>query len=432
MEVNPTEERNDRVSTTTFNVAEHRAHLLSKIIFNDDALDYGAALWLCADADDVLAVGHNGFCLHDESALADDICRAFLKAFPAVFCAIADKKLRNGLASVLEAYGVSVLLPKNDGVFRGCHSLAELGGTFGDGAVKGVLMGARESASAFLLDVGDIAPQGERSYFLSGIPKLDKTLGGFARGEVTVLTGKRGCGKSTLVSQIALQAISEGEKVFLYSGELSASRCRQWLCQQAAGSQNLFHMVDKRSGLSDFGVSPKAEQKIIEWLKGKLFVYDTKRSNGCTADQLIDAMEYACRAHGCSVLICDNLMSLALVQGRGDDLFRQQSEFVGKLVQFSKKFDSHVFCIAHPRKTSGRLTGDDISGSADISNRVDNVLAIERAEDGNDLKADARLTVLKNRTFGRLGGIDLAFDDAQRRFYEAGDMSEHRYGWERS
>lgn len=63
----------------------------------------------------------------------------------------------------------------------------------------------------------------------SGIPALDKLIGGLYEGEVSVWTGKRKEGKSTMIGLPILSAIREGRKVCVYSGELPAWRYKAWL-----------------------------------------------------------------------------------------------------------------------------------------------------------------------------------------------------------
>lgn len=46
---------------------------------------------------------------------------------------------------------------------------------------------------------------------LYGIPNLDRATGGAVMGELSVWTGKRGEGKSTLLDQFLLEAIDQGE-----------------------------------------------------------------------------------------------------------------------------------------------------------------------------------------------------------------------------
>lgn len=413
--------------TNLTDLAENRSRLISYFYFDESKIDFDAVLWLCESESDVHAVPANGVAIVDEDAFS--ACKNFVESFPAVFVAIPNRAARNGFAEALRCFGFNVLLPKNDGVFRGCKTLCDMALKFGDDAVAGALMGAREAPAAFLIDVADIEPPGERSFCLSGIRTLDRTLGGFARGELTVWTGRRGCGKSTMLSQVMLEAVSENAKVFVFSGELSASRVRQWMCQQAAGSGNLVRKTDPRSGLVDYAVVPQVERRICEWLKGRLYIYDTQRSNACDADSILDAAEFAVRSYGVSVLVLDNLMTVTM-PGRGDDFFRQQSAFVGRLTQFAKKNNVHIHLVAHPRKADGRrLTADDVGGSGDITNRCDNCIAVERSESDEE-RYDARLTILKNRFHGKMGTINLAFDTVERRFYEVGDTSNKCYGWE--
>jgi twinkle protein len=54
----------------------------------------------------------------------------------------------------------------------------------------------------------------------TGIRNLDRACGGLLMGHITLLSGKRGEGKSTLLSQFVGQAIDQGNAVFVYSGEL--------------------------------------------------------------------------------------------------------------------------------------------------------------------------------------------------------------------
>jgi twinkle protein len=115
------------------------------------------------------------------------------------------------------------------------------------------------------------------------------------------------------------------------------------------------------------------------------------------------------------------------------DFYHEQSEFVGRLVEFSKANNVHVHLVAHPRKAGeGNLIADDVGGSGDITNRADNVFSIKRIV-GEDADFDAGLTILKNRYYGALGTkVRLCFDKTCNRFSEYGYTTDWRYGWETS
>ena len=59
----------------------------------------------------------------------------------------------------------------------------------------------------------------------TGLLNLDCILGknssdGIAYGSLTVLTGEPASGKSTILNQFMAESISQGNKAFIYSGEL--------------------------------------------------------------------------------------------------------------------------------------------------------------------------------------------------------------------
>ena len=85
-------------------------------------------------------------------------------------------------------------------------------------------------------------------------------------------------------------------------------------------------------------------------------------------------------AKSVDLILLDNLMALDIRQAanRPEDKLEAQSRFVEQLEAFAKLTNTHVVFVAHPRKAQGFLRLDDISGSGDITNRVDNALIIHR------------------------------------------------------
>lgn len=90
----------------------------------------------------------------------------------------------------------------------------------------------------------------------------------------------------------------------------------------------------------------------------------------------------------------------------------------------------HVHLIAHPKKTVGELSKEDIAGSLDITNRADNAFSVNRDENTNV----TIVNILKNRSDGvQNKQIALNFDTRSKRFTPQGnDMSIYKkYGWEK-
>ena len=113
------------------------------------------------------------------------------------------------------------------------------------------------------------------------------------------------------------------------------------------------------------------------------------------------------------------------------DFYRAQSEFVANLIRFVDKTNSHVFLVAHPKKTDRDIEGDDVSGSGDIINLCHNMISIKRVF--NNPNVDSSLTIRKNRFYGDVASdLGLIFDSASKRFahWEHPEDLDKRYGWQ--
>lgn len=239
----------------------------------------------------------------------------------------------------------------------------------------------------------------------SGIYDLDRVTGGFYFGTVTLLTGKRGEGKSTLASNFFKSALEQGYNCFAYSGELPAYHFKEWLDRQIAGERCC-------AGRNEWGdeiywVSDADTAAINAWYDGKAFVYDNSAvieqlTDGGEIDEnltLLNAMQIAACQYGIKFVVLDNLMT-ALDVEPNDDIYRAQSAFVKKLKRIAQRLEIVVILIAHPRKEAAgsELTSDSVSGASDITNAVDTVMTY--SADGKNANCSL-IGVTKNRLTGK-------------------------------
>jgi twinkle protein len=267
----------------------------------------------------------------------------------------------------------------------------------------------------------------------SGIRQIDKVLGGFYLGQTTILTGKSTAGKSTLLGQILLNAVEQEFAVCAYSGELPAPIFRYWIDLQAAGPDHVNTVFDNYRNDTVTKISPEIAKSIREWYYNKFFLYDS--FNAPTETSIFEAFEYAARRHGCKIFMVDNLMTLMLDAASDGDWWAQQRKIINKLCNFARVFNIHMLVVAHPKKVKGNAEREDVSGVAELTNRVDNVLIFRRLSDkekedvGNN-GCDAILTVDKNRMFGKQNDdTGLIFDDKCKRFSMPSDLTPKAYGW---
>ena len=151
----------------------------------------------------------------------------FFLQFCYVLVVCADPQKREGMVRELRHRLPNVvLLVVEDKGFRRCSSVRALRDTYGLKAVDQMLLDTVEVPAYGLLDLADVKqPDVTRlDKVLYGIPNLDRATGGAIMGELSVWTGKRGEGKSTLLDQFLLESINQGQPVSSNIGHPSRRR----------------------------------------------------------------------------------------------------------------------------------------------------------------------------------------------------------------
>ena len=269
----------------------------------------------------------------------------------------------------------------------------------------------------------------------SGFSTIDKKLGGgFFLGQLIILTGKRGKGKSTLGSQFGIRAISEGHTVMFYSGELNDWMFKEWFERQAAGKRYINVLQGGRS--NTYSINAEVTEKLEEWYADKAYFYDNAIFRNDTESEteeesLLKTLETAITQYGCKVLFIDNLMT-AIEDDLGADLYRQQTQFVKELSVMAKRHEALIFLIVHPKKNNSDSDDcDAVMGSSNITNLADVVL--NYAEPKKDQDGDRVLHIWKNRLNGQVDreGLPLWYEDTSKRISSAHGLFDWECGWEK-
>ena len=249
----------------------------------------------------------------------------------------------------------------------------------------------------------------------TGIRPLDRVCGGLLRGHVVLLSGKRGEGKSTFMSQLVAEAIEQDNAVFVYSGELPNYHFKNWLDLQIAGAN---HICTVRNEYNDeeYYLTDECIKKINAWYYDKAFIFDNSAVSDDEYEGLIKVMVDAICRYDIKLVCIDNLMT-AMDSDPNTDIYRQQSAFVKKLEKLAQQYDVAIILVAHPKKTNVAFDNDTVSGSSDITNAVSFVFNYQRADESEDF--DSLLMVTKNRMNGKLmtgeNAIPLYYSEKSKR-----------------
>lgn len=242
----------------------------------------------------------------------------------------------------------------------------------------------------------------------TGFPSLDRVLGGgMRRGDLIVLGGDVGSGKSAFGLAVALRVAQARQKAIFFSGEMSTERIlervlaiegrvrvddlRQGVPNDIARASVGGAAVRMRDGLPRLDVLPASVEELEEELDGvkaDLVVVDSLQwlvgGTGNTAEELAGAVrrlkKLAISSH-CAILVTSQLPELAARDDR-------------------------------------RPTLDDFGAMGAVKHHADIVLALYR-EDMYDRRREiegaTELLVRKNRN-GNIGYVDLYFYAQWMRF----------------
>lgn len=389
----------------------------------DPSLPIGL-IWVVTD-DDVEAVGKNAV-RKSFYASWDRIsdCADFINQFPYVLVATPNDAERDEIVSgLLDRINVALLVA-DKASFRGCDSAAELFNSRPE-AIKNLIYGAVEIPRPGLIDLASVQLKDTvpKNRVMSGFLPMDYCTGGFCGGQLSIWTGRRGEGKSTLLGQLLDESVNQNRFVCAYSGELPASQFKRSVVNQIAGPNNLKQVPDPRTGRYEY--EPKDMAAIDKWLEGRFFLTDIRQEAAHNEDYILNLFEYAYHRYGCSIFLVDNIMTADLKGERELGHLGAQKEFVRRLCAFAKSRDVHVHMVAHPRKAGdGALSADDIAGANEIGNLADKVFSVERQEVGSLVR------ILKDRQTGSRAKIELDFEEKSRRFYDRGGDPNKKYSWE--
>lgn len=277
----------------------------------------------------------------------------------------------------------------------------------------------------------------DMTFVKTGINVIDKKMRGLGKGQVSVWSGLRASGKSSIVSEIGLNAVEDGNNVAYFSGELFAKDFMDWMNLQAAGKA---YVVETNN--EGFYTTPiEVRKKVAKWLEGHFWLYNNDYGNNFR--EVIQRFEEIIVKNKLDLLILDNLMALD-ISDLSESKWDAQKEFVLALKAVASKYKIHLAFIAHPRKSMGFLRFDDIAGTADLGNAVDSAFIVHRVnrdfkrytgemfgwkEDNEIYKATNVIEIVKDRYGGNQDVfIPLYYEVESKRLKN--ERSENViYGW---
>ncbi|XP_022599004.1 twinkle protein, mitochondrial [Seriola dumerili] len=233
-------------------------------------------------------------------------------------------------------------------------------------------------------------------------PELNRIMKGHRKGELTVFTGPTGSGKTTFISEVALDLCMQGVNTLWGSFEINNVRLAKIMLTQFA-MQRLEENLEQYDFWAD-----KFEE---------LPLYFMTFHGQQNIKTVLDTMQHAVYLYDINHVIIDNLQFMMGQENLTVDKFAVQDHIIGAFRKFATNTSCHVTLIIHPRKEEDdrELQTASIFGSAKASQEADNVLILQEKKLVT-CPGRRSLQVTKNRFDGDVGIFPLDFIKASLTF----------------
>jgi replicative DNA helicase len=259
------------------------------------------------------------------------------------------------------------------------------------------------------------------SYFDYGVPLLDRLVGGLVKKEMTVLGGRPGQGKSSLVSQIAVRHARRGVPVHIFTLEMSAGKFlrRIWSAVAAIPFHKLRH--PERQTPDEYSRVVRAMAEVSGW---PLVLDDAATLD---IDQLVARARISKRRQGTEIVALDYLQKLRFSPKR-DHRYMEVTDAAVKMARLAKEEDLAVLMLSsltegEKRERNRPPTLADFRQSGDIQFEASTALLIHREVDqeSEKLKERGELIVAKARD-DEQGVVPVIFNRDYLVFEEVSDV----------
>ena len=252
----------------------------------------------------------------------------------------------------------------------------------------------------------------------TGFPSLDSLLGGgLRRGDLVVLAGDAGVGKSALALAMTLRSTNAGQATAYLTAEMSVVR----VMERALAIEGRVRVDDlRRGGLDDVAHSGVAAAAIA--LRRRAPLIDDLRDTGVEG-----VSDFLAQHLGIDLTVVDPLQALT----RGVlPVEEEVADAVRRLKELARRRSTVIVAVSGLRESAvgrsdQRPSLRDLGGNGALRHHADVVLGLFREElylPSPHIEGATELAVLKNRS-GPTGLVDLYFYKQWLRFE---DMVEPR------
>jgi twinkle protein len=191
--------------------------------------------------------------------------------------------------------------------------------------------------------------------------------------------------------------------------------------------QHVGKLVEK---ITEASLDPKSSKymseteflKGMEWVNNRFFFLIADDDKDLpTLDWIFEKAKMAILQYGIKGLVIDPYNEIEHQMEKGGNETHYISKFISRIKKFAKTHGIKVWIVAHPAKMLKNKDGEimvptpyDIAGSANWTNKADNIVIVHRA--ATDNVTEIHIAKVRNKHAGRKGQINLVYDRVTGRY----------------
>jgi len=243
----------------------------------------------------------------------------------------------------------------------------------------------------------------------TGIDDLDRKTGGWVEGELAVVGGRPGQGKSSALMQTLMRCGKDGVPAHLFSPEMTAGQVLRRLWAGVASMR--FSLLRNPSFLSsaDLRALHAAKDEVARW---PLVIDDDPH---LTAAQLVSRARISKRRNGTRLIGVDYLQKMKYLT-KPEHRHIEVSDAAVRLANLAKTEHLAVVALSSITDKGGRVRDaapslGDLRQSGDIAFEASSVVIIHREVDEDEHIGESGWMILAKQRHGSTGQFPVHFND---------------------